>query len=56
MDEQSDEALMARIAGGDRVAFDALARRHAGSIVKLAAHILGNRAEAVTAALQQRLV
>jgi RNA polymerase sigma-70 factor (ECF subfamily) len=46
MDEQSDEALMARIAGGDRVAFDALARRHAGSIVKLAAHILGNRAEA----------
>ena len=46
MDEQSDEALMARIAGGDRVAFDALARRHAGSIAKLAAHILGNRAEA----------
>jgi RNA polymerase sigma-70 factor (ECF subfamily) len=46
MDEQSDEALMARIAGGDRVAFDALARRHAGSAVKLAAHILGNRAEA----------
>jgi RNA polymerase sigma-70 factor (ECF subfamily) len=46
MDEHSDEALMARIAGGDRVAFDALARRHAGSIVKLASHILGNRAEA----------
>ena len=46
MDEQSDEALMARIAGGDRVAFDALARRHAGSAVKLATHILGNRAEA----------
>jgi RNA polymerase sigma-70 factor (ECF subfamily) len=46
MDEQSDEALMARIAGGDRVAFDALARRHASSVVKLAAHILGNRAEA----------
>jgi RNA polymerase sigma-70 factor (ECF subfamily) len=37
---------MARIAGGDRVAFDALARRHAGSVVKLATHILGNRAEA----------
>lgn len=46
MDEQSDEALMARIAGGDRVAFDALAKRHAGSAVKLATHILGNRAEA----------
>jgi RNA polymerase sigma-70 factor (ECF subfamily) len=46
MDEQSDEALMARIAGGDRVAFDALARRHAGAIVNLAAHILSNRAEA----------
>jgi len=50
MDEQSDEApddlLMARVAGGDRVAFDALARRHAGAIVKLATHILGNRAEA----------
>jgi len=46
MDEQSYEALMARIADGDRAAFDALARRHAGSIVKLAAHILGNRAEA----------
>jgi RNA polymerase sigma-70 factor (ECF subfamily) len=50
MDEQSDEApdehLMARIARGDRAAFDALARRHAGPIVALAAHILGNRAEA----------
>jgi RNA polymerase sigma-70 factor (ECF subfamily) len=37
---------MARIAGGDRVAFNALARRHAGTVVALAAHILGNRAEA----------
>jgi RNA polymerase sigma-70 factor, ECF subfamily len=46
MDEQSDETLMARIAAGDRVAFDVLARRHAGSAIKLAAHILGNRAEA----------
>jgi RNA polymerase sigma-70 factor (ECF subfamily) len=46
MDEDSDEALMARIARGDRLAFDALARRHAGSIAALAAHILGNRNEA----------
>jgi RNA polymerase sigma-70 factor (ECF subfamily) len=46
MDEQSDEALMARIAGGDRVAFNALAQRHAGPVVKLATQVLGNRAEA----------
>lgn len=46
MDEQTDEALMARIAGGDRAAFSALARRHAGTVVNLAAHILGNRADA----------
>jgi RNA polymerase sigma-70 factor (ECF subfamily) len=46
MDEQTDEALMARVAGGDRAAFDALAERHAGAIVRLATHILRNRAEA----------
>jgi RNA polymerase sigma-70 factor (ECF subfamily) len=46
MDEQTDEALMARIAGGDRAAFDLLAQRHAGSVVRLAAHILRNRADA----------
>jgi RNA polymerase sigma-70 factor (ECF subfamily) len=45
-DEVSDEALMARIAGGDRAAFTVLARRHAGSVIRLATHILGNRAEA----------
>lgn len=37
---------MARIAGGDRAAFDLLAQRHAGAIVRLAAHILRNRADA----------
>jgi RNA polymerase sigma-70 factor (ECF subfamily) len=46
MDEDSDEALMARAAGGDRAAFNALARRHAGSVIALATHILGSRAEA----------
>jgi RNA polymerase sigma-70 factor (ECF subfamily) len=46
MDEQTDEALMARIAGGDRAAFDLLAQRHAGAVVRLAAHILRNRADA----------
>src|SRR5262249_30150025 len=46
MDEETDEALMARIAGGERIAFNLLAQRHAGPVVKLATHILGNRAEA----------
>jgi RNA polymerase sigma-70 factor (ECF subfamily) len=50
MDEQSDEApdevLMARIGGGDRAAFNLLAQRHAGAVVRLAAHILRNRADA----------
>ena len=46
MDEQTDEALMARIAGGDRAAFNLLAQRHAGAVVRLAAHILRNRADA----------
>jgi RNA polymerase sigma-70 factor (ECF subfamily) len=46
MDEQTDEALMARVAGGDRTAFNALARRHAGAVIRLATHVLRNRAEA----------
>lgn len=46
MDEQTDEALMARVAGGDRAAFGVLAQRHAGAVVRLATHILRNRAEA----------
>jgi RNA polymerase sigma-70 factor (ECF subfamily) len=45
-DEQSDQALMSRIARGDQAAFRALARRHAGPTVALAARILGNRADA----------
>jgi RNA polymerase sigma-70 factor (ECF subfamily) len=46
MDEQSDEALMARIAAGDRAAFGLLAGRHLGSVIGLATHILGNRSDA----------
>jgi RNA polymerase sigma-70 factor (ECF subfamily) len=46
MDDQTDEALMARVAGGDRAAFNALARRHAGAVIRLAAHILRNRSDA----------
>jgi RNA polymerase sigma-70 factor (ECF subfamily) len=46
MDGDSDEALMARIAGGDETAFRLLANRHAGRTVALATRILGNRADA----------
>jgi RNA polymerase sigma-70 factor (ECF subfamily) len=46
MDEQSDEALMARIAAGDRIAFRLLAQRHLGSVIALAGHILDNRTDA----------
>jgi RNA polymerase sigma-70 factor (ECF subfamily) len=46
MDEQSDEALMARVAGGDEQAFRTLARRHAPRAVALARRILGNGADA----------
>jgi RNA polymerase sigma-70 factor (ECF subfamily) len=46
MDEASDEALMARVAAGDRAAFRTLADRHAGRTIALAARILGNPAEA----------
>jgi RNA polymerase sigma-70 factor (ECF subfamily) len=46
MDEDSDEALMARIGRGDAGAFRALARRHLPSLVGLARHVLGNGADA----------
>jgi len=55
MDEQSDEALMARIAGGDEPAFRALARRHLPSIVGLARRILGNAADAEDVAQEAML-
>src|SRR5690349_4723372 len=46
MDEQSDEALMARIAEGDRAAFRILAGRHLSAVIALARHVLGNPSDA----------
>ena len=46
MDEQSDEALMARIAGGDEIAFRILARRHVPAAIATARRILRNSADA----------
>jgi RNA polymerase sigma-70 factor (ECF subfamily) len=46
MDDETDEALMARVAGGDRAAFGRLAQRHVGPVVRLATHILRTRSEA----------
>src|ERR1051325_11469197 len=55
MDEHSDEALMARIAAGDRAAFRVLAQRHLGSVISLAAHVLGNRNDAEDVAQEAML-
>ncbi len=44
MDGPSDQELMARAGQGDRRAFQALVRRHAGRAVALARRILGNDA------------
>ena len=44
--EPSDDALLAAIAGGDRIAFAALARRHAGRALRLAERVLGNPSDA----------
>ena len=44
--DDSDEALMARVARGDERAFQVLARRHLPAMVGLARRILGNSAEA----------
>lgn len=46
MEDDSDEALMARVAGGDEQAFRALARRHVPRAVGLARRILRNGADA----------
>lgn len=46
MDETADEALMARIAGGDRVAFSTLVSRHLDRAVRTAQRLLGDRGEA----------
>lgn len=44
--EESDEALMVRVAKGDQAAFRLLARRHSPAMAGLARRILGNAAEA----------
>lgn len=45
-DEQSDEALVARVAAGDRRAYAALVDRHLDRTVAVARRVLGNTAEA----------
>ncbi|MFN3658862.1 MAG: RNA polymerase sigma factor [Pseudolabrys sp.] len=44
--DDSDEALMARVARGDEPAFRALSRRHVPAMVALARRVLGNSADA----------
>ena len=44
--EESDEALLARSAGGDRTAFDRLAGRHLERAYRIALRIVGSSAEA----------
>jgi RNA polymerase sigma-70 factor (ECF subfamily) len=46
MDDDSDEALMARVARGDERAFQLLSRRHLPAMLGLARRVLGNAAEA----------
>lgn len=53
--DDSDEALMARIAKGDQGAFRLLARRHLPAMVGLARRILGNAAEAEDVAQEAML-
>jgi RNA polymerase sigma-70 factor (ECF subfamily) len=53
--DDSDEALMARVARGDEQAFRALARRHLPAMVALARRILGNAADAEDVAQEAML-
>lgn len=53
--DDSDEALMARVARGDQPAFRVLARRHLPAIVRLARRILGNSADAEDVAQEAML-
>jgi RNA polymerase sigma-70 factor (ECF subfamily) len=53
--DESDEALMARVAKGDQGAFRLLARRHLPAMVGLARRILGNAAEAEDVAQEAML-
>ncbi len=53
--DDSDEALMARVARGDEPAFRALARRHLPIMIGLARRILGNAADAEDVAQEAML-
>ena len=53
--DDTDEALMARVAKGDQGAFRLLARRHLPAMVGLARRILGNAAEAEDVAQEAML-
>jgi RNA polymerase sigma-70 factor (ECF subfamily) len=53
--DDSDEALMARIARGDEPAFRALAARHLPAMLGLARRILGNAADAEDVAQEAML-
>src|SRR5690348_12159609 len=53
--DDSDEALMARVAKGDQAAFRLLARRHLPAMVGLARRILGDAAEAEDVAQEAML-
>jgi RNA polymerase sigma-70 factor (ECF subfamily) len=44
--DDSDEALMARVAGGDQAAYRLLTRRHLPAMLALARRILGNASDA----------
>jgi RNA polymerase sigma-70 factor (ECF subfamily) len=53
--DDSDEALMARVARGDRQAYQLLARRHLPAMLGLARRILGNAADAEDVAQEAML-
>jgi len=53
--DDSDEALMARVARGDEPAYRQLARRHLPAAVSLARRILGNAADAEDVAQEAML-
>lgn len=53
--DDSDEALMARVARGDEPAFRALSRRHLPAMLGIARRILGNAADAEDVAQEAML-
>jgi RNA polymerase sigma-70 factor (ECF subfamily) len=53
--DDSDEALMARIARGDELAFGQLSRRHVPAMLRIARRILGNAADAEDVAQEAML-